>query len=84
MSEDRGYLGTNLMFFLMGAAVGAVVVALTTPKSGPELRADLRHLSRRLRHKAREAGRHFRATCRRVAVSAPGSGEEAGHGHMGI
>ncbi|MGA2083412.1 MAG: hypothetical protein ABSH53_22805 [Holophaga sp.] len=84
MSEERGSLGTGLLLFLLGAAAGAVVVALTTPKSGPELLADLRHLSRRLRHKAREAGKHFRATGRRVAGRAPGSSEEAGHGHMGI
>jgi gas vesicle protein len=63
MSEDRGYLGTNLMFFLMGAAVGAVVVALTTPKNGPDLRADLAELSKRLKQKAQEASRALRSGC---------------------
>jgi len=82
MSEDRGSLGTGLLLFLLGAAAGAVAVALTTPKTGRELRADLRHLSRRLKHKAREAGRHFRATYRRVTD--PASSEDAEHGHMGI
>lgn len=55
MSDDRGSLGTSLLIFLAGAAVGAAVVALTTPKSGPELRADLRDLSGKLRDRARKA-----------------------------
>jgi gas vesicle protein len=42
MSDDRGNLGTSLLIFLAGAAVGAAVVALTTPKTGAELRNDLR------------------------------------------
>jgi len=49
MSEDRGSLGTSLVVFLAGAAVGAAVVALLTPKSGPELRADLRDLGGKLK-----------------------------------
>lgn len=55
MSDDRGSLGTSLLIFLAGAAVGAAVVALTTPKSGPELRADLRDLGGKLRDRARKA-----------------------------
>ena len=45
-------LGTMLLTFLAGAAVGAVVVALTTPKTGPELRGDLKDLARRAKRKA--------------------------------
>ena len=45
MSEEKGTLGSNLMFFLLGAAAGAVVVALTTPKSGPDLRGDIKDLA---------------------------------------
>jgi len=63
MSDDRDSLGTNLLFFLMGAAVGAVVVALTTPKKGPDLRADIKDLSRKLKQKAQEAGRALRSSC---------------------
>ena len=42
MSEERGSVGTSLLVFLAGAAVGAAIVALTTPKSGSELREDLK------------------------------------------
>ena len=45
-------IGTMLLTFLAGAAVGAVVVALTTPKSGPELRGDLKDLASRAKRKA--------------------------------
>jgi gas vesicle protein len=44
MSDERGSIGTPLLIFLAGAAVGAAIVALTTPKSGPELRGDLKDL----------------------------------------
>lgn len=47
-------VGTLLLTFLAGAAVGAVVVALTTPRSGPELRGDLKDLARRAKRKAGE------------------------------
>lgn len=49
MSEEHGSIGTSLLIFLAGAAVGAAVVALTTPKSGPELRADLKDLGNRVK-----------------------------------
>lgn len=45
MSEDSGSIGTPLLIFLAGAAVGAAIVALTTPKTGPDLRGDLKDLS---------------------------------------
>lgn len=49
MSDLRDSVGTPLLLFLAGAAVGAVVVALTTPKRGSELRGDLRDLGNRLK-----------------------------------
>lgn len=49
MSEERGSIGTSLLIFLAGAAVGAAVVALTTPKTGPEVRADLKDLGGRVK-----------------------------------
>jgi gas vesicle protein len=49
MSDDRGYVGTSLLFFLAGAAIGATIVALTTPKTGPELRGDLKGLGNRVK-----------------------------------
>lgn len=49
MSEERGSIGTSLLIFLAGAAVGAAVVALTTPKTGPEVRADLKDLGSRVK-----------------------------------
>jgi gas vesicle protein len=55
MSEAKtSNLGTTLLTFLAGAAVGAVVVALTTPKTGPELRGDLKDLSLRAKRKVGE------------------------------
>ncbi len=49
MSENNSSLGTNLLIFLAGAAVGAAVVALTTPKTGPQLRHDLGDLGHKLK-----------------------------------
>lgn len=48
MSDER-YVGTTLLFFLAGAAVGATLVALTTPKTGPELRGDIKELGQRVK-----------------------------------
>ena len=55
MSEETGSTGTNLMLFLLGAAVGAVAVALLTPKTGPELRADLKDLAAQAKDKVKQA-----------------------------
>ena len=44
MSEEHGTIGTSLLVFLAGAAVGAALVALTTPKTGADLRGDLKDL----------------------------------------
>ena len=49
--ETCSTMGTTLLTFLAGAAVGAVVVALTTPKTGPELRGDLKDLTLRAKRK---------------------------------
>ena len=49
MSEARGSIGTSLLIFLAGAAVGAAVVALTTPKTGPELRDDLKGFGNKIK-----------------------------------
>jgi gas vesicle protein len=42
MSEEKASGGHQLLFFVLGAAVGAAAVALLTPKSGPELRAAMK------------------------------------------
>jgi gas vesicle protein len=49
MSEERGSVGTSLLVFLAGAAVGATIIALTTPKTGPELREDIKGLGNRVK-----------------------------------
>ena len=49
MTEERASLGTSLLIFLAGAAVGAAIAALTTPKAGPELRGDLKGLGHRIK-----------------------------------
>ena len=49
MSDEQGSVGTSLLIFLAGAAVGAAVVALTTPKTGAELRGDLKGLGDRVK-----------------------------------
>jgi gas vesicle protein len=51
MSEERGSLGTSLLVFLAGAAVGAAIVALTTPKTGTELRGDLKGLGNKVKER---------------------------------
>lgn len=58
MSDDRSSLGTSLLIFLAGAAVGAAVVALTTPKTGPQLRGDLKDLGGKVRDRVRKACCH--------------------------
>jgi gas vesicle protein len=49
MSDEQGSVGTSLLIFLAGAAVGAAIVALTTPKTGAELRGDLKGLGDRVK-----------------------------------
>jgi gas vesicle protein len=50
--QDGGSIGTSLMLFVAGAAIGGLLVALNTPKTGPELREDIQSLGRRARNKA--------------------------------
>jgi len=49
MSDEQGSIGTPLLIFLAGAAVGAAIVALTTPKTGPQLRDDLKDLGGKIK-----------------------------------
>ena len=49
MNEEKGSIGTSLLVFLAGAAVGATVIALTTPKTGSELRGDIKELGNRVK-----------------------------------
>lgn len=58
MSDDRGSIGTPLLIFLAGAAVGAAIVALTTPKTGPELRGDLKDLGIRMKDRVSRLRSH--------------------------
>lgn len=52
--KDSG-LGSLVVAFLAGAAVGAAVALLTTPKTGPELRENLTDLGDRIREKVADA-----------------------------
>jgi gas vesicle protein len=63
MSDESSSTATNLMLFLLGAAVGAVVVALVTPKSGPDLRADIKDLAGQVKRRAQEAGKALCPEC---------------------
>ena len=55
MNQENQYpVGSMLVTFLAGAAVGAVIVALTTPKTGPQLRMDLKDVARRAKGRAGE------------------------------
>lgn len=58
MSEERGSLGTSLLVFLAGAAVGAAIVALTTPKTGTELRGDLKGLGNKVKERISKLHAH--------------------------
>jgi len=59
-SEPR--LGSALLYFTAGAAVGALLVALATPRSGPDLRGDLKRLGRRVRDQGGSLAEDARAT----------------------
>nr|WP_320132755.1 YtxH domain-containing protein [uncultured Holophaga sp.] len=72
MSDERGSIGTSLVLFLAGAAVGAAVVALLTPKSGPELRADLRDMGGKVKDKLA----HIKECC------CPGEGKDTQGGEV--
>ncbi len=55
MADERGTsLGTVLLAFLSGAALGAVAVLLLAPQSGEESREQLRGYARRTEENLRE------------------------------
>jgi len=58
MSDEHGSIGTPLLIFLAGAAVGAAIVALTTPKSGPELRGNLKDLGGKVKDRIAQLRSH--------------------------
>lgn len=72
MNHENNNLGTNLLVFLAGAAVGAAVVALTTPKTGPELRKDINDLG----HKLKDHANRLRGKC---GCKEEEDSEEGGH-----
>ena len=69
MSEENGALGTNLLLFLLGAAVVAAVVALVTPKSGPDLREEIKDLADKLKRRAKDSGTALRSVRASLATS---------------
>ncbi len=62
MGDERGSVGTTMIVFLAGAALGALAVALTTPKTGPELRGDLKDLGIRMKDRLGRLKDHERNT----------------------
>jgi gas vesicle protein len=64
--DNETTLGSSLVLFLAGAAVGAVVAALVTPRSGPELREDLNDLGRRTFKRAEDLAQDARKTWDKV------------------
>lgn len=57
MADERGTsLGTVLLAFLSGAALGAVAALLLAPQSGEESREQLRGYARRTEENLRELG----------------------------
>ncbi|MGA2083760.1 MAG: YtxH domain-containing protein [Holophaga sp.] len=72
---DGGSIGTSLMLFVAGAAIGGLLVALNTPKTGPELREDIRDLGRRARRKAEGLAEDAEGAWDRVRGKAGEAGE---------
>lgn len=55
MSEDQGStIGTSLVVFLLGVAVGAAVAILYAPSAGAETRAKLSEAANKLKERAAE------------------------------
>lgn len=54
MSEDRNQVGSVLLGFLLGAAVGGGIALLTAPRSGRETRERLRGLAGETRERIRQ------------------------------
>lgn len=78
--HDDTTLGSSLLSFLAGAAVGAVVAALVTPRSGPEMREDLGELGRRTRKRAEDLAASARVTWDKVRGRAAQTAEDVGRG----
>jgi gas vesicle protein len=76
--DDEATLGSTLMIFLAGAAVGAVVAALVTPRSGTEVRGDLGELGRRTRRRAEDLAQGARDTWHKVRGRAARAAGEVG------
>ena len=73
--HDGGSIGTSLMLFVAGAAIGGLLVALNTPKTGPELREDIRDLGRKARRKAEGLAENAEGAWDRVRGKAGEAGE---------
>lgn len=52
--DDQGGIGTSLLIFLLGAAVGATVAVLYAPQAGSETRAQIADQAAKARDKAAE------------------------------
>ena len=74
--HDGGSIGTSLMLFVAGAAIGGLLVALNTPKTGPELREDIRDLGRKARRKAENLAGDAEGAWGRLRGQAGEAGEE--------
>lgn len=52
--DDQGSIGTSLLIFLLGAAVGATVAVLYAPQAGSQTRAQIADQAAKARDKASE------------------------------
>ena len=59
-NEEQGGLGTSLMIFLLGMAVGATVAILYAPASGNETRAQIADKATELKDKAADTAGQIR------------------------
>jgi gas vesicle protein len=71
-------IGSAMLMFAAGVAIGGLLVALNTPKTGPELREDLRRMGRRARDRAEDLGEEAERGWERVKGRAGGAAEAAG------
>lgn len=77
--RSNSALGTSILSFLAGAALGAVVVALTTPRKGADLREDLSDLGSRAKARLKGiAQRGARAVEAAEEAAEPSLGDQAG------
>lgn len=54
LQEEQGSIGSSLLIFLLGVAVGATVAILYAPASGAETRAQIAEKTEKLKEKADE------------------------------